>query len=474
MFTSHVHLRSIRTLVLGLCSVVSGCAVSSQTAFDEVRHTVHQGMDQPLHWNLGSPEDAEVEAQIDSILKEPLTPKSAITVALLNNRRLQSIFEDLGIARAHALQATLLPNPVLSGDYKQSINGGGGPEIEFSVLVNFLDLLTLPARRKIAKEDFEAVKSEVARQVFSLAAEVQGQFFSVQADGQELEMLRQIEEATAVSVDAARRLFEAGNVRDLELANEEAMHSRAKLDLAAAELKARKERERLNILMGLWGPRTAIVIPARLPDVPESELDGAEIERQAVAANLELEAIEHRIAAARRKVGMTRATALFPQFELGGAFKREPDGNRLFGPGGMIPIPLFDQGQPRVTEAEAEYRRLQAMYHYKSVEIRAAARASWDHLRLARDRALYTRNVELPLNHRILEQSQLEYNAMQMGVFQLLMAKQGEIEAGRRYIDDLLDYWLARTEVESIQRGHVTEFGMQTTALDSVIGSPLH
>ena len=124
--------------------------------------------------------------------------------------------------------------------------------------------------------------------------------------------------------------------------------------------------------------------------------------------------------------------------------------------------------------AASALRREQAEYYYKAVEVRAAARAAKDHLDLARERALYSREVELPLNVRIVEASQLQYNAMQIGVFQLLQAKQNQIEAGRRYIEDLLDYWLASTEVESILWGHVTEFGMETTALDSVMGSPLH
>jgi cobalt-zinc-cadmium efflux system outer membrane protein len=114
------------------------------------------------------------------------------------------------------------------------------------------------------------------------------------------------------------------------------------------------------------------------------------------------------------------------------------------------------------------------MFYYKAVETRAAARAAWDHLQIARQRALYSRDVALPTQHRILNATQLEYNAMQVGVFQLLLAKKEEIEAGKNYIENLRDYWLARAEMESLLAGHVTATGLETTALDSVMGSALH
>ena len=100
--------------------------------------------------------------------------------------------------------------------------------------------------------------------------------------------------------------------------------------------------------------------------------------------------------------------------------------------------------------------------------------AAWDHLQMSRQRAIYFRDVAIPLRHLILEKTQLQFNAMQVGVFHLLMTKRDEIEAGKEYIENLLEFWLARIEVESVLSGHVTEFGMQTTALDSVMGSPLH
>jgi cobalt-zinc-cadmium efflux system outer membrane protein len=66
-------------------------------------------------------------------------------------------------------------------------------------------------------------------------------------------------------------------------------------------------------------------------------------------------------------------------------------------------------------------------------------------------------NAVLPLRHRIVEQTQLEYNAMQVGVFPLLQAKQAEIDAGREYVEALQQYWLQHVELERAAGGRLQQ-----------------
>jgi cobalt-zinc-cadmium efflux system outer membrane protein len=56
--------------------------------------------------------------------------------------------------------------------------------------------------------------------------------------------------------------------------------------------------------------------------------------------------------------------------------------------------------------------------------------------------------VVLPLRRRIVEGTQLHVNAMDLSVFALLQARQSEIEAGRRYLEAVRDYWIARAGLE--------------------------
>jgi outer membrane protein, heavy metal efflux system len=72
-----------------------------------------------------------------------------------------------------------------------------------------------------------------------------------------------------------------------------------------------------------------------------------------------------------------------------------------------------------------------------------------------RDRALYYRDIMLPLHERIVNESQLQYNAMQLGPIQLLRAKEQQIETAVAYIDALRDYWLARGDAGQILSGRL-------------------
>jgi cobalt-zinc-cadmium efflux system outer membrane protein len=73
----------------------------------------------------------------------------------------------------------------------------------------------------------------------------------------------------------------------------------------------------------------------------------------------------------------------------------------------------------------------------------------------AQDRALYYRDILLPLRERIVNEVQLQYNAMQLGVFDLVRAREQQIQAAVAYIETLLDYWLARADLDHLLSGRL-------------------
>jgi cobalt-zinc-cadmium efflux system outer membrane protein len=128
-----------------------------------------------------------------------------------------------------------------------------------------------------------------------------------------------------------------------------------------------------------------------------------------------------------------------------------------------VPIPLFDTGSAAVSRAQAQRRRAQQNYAATAVEVRSAARAARDRLNAARDRALYYQKVLLPLRHSIVEQTQAEFNAMFVGTFDVLRAKQEEIDAGAEYVAALRSYWLARVQLEQVLNGRLPGEAFETS-----------
>ena len=118
-----------------------------------------------------------------------------------------------------------------------------------------------------------------------------------------------------------------------------------------------------------------------------------------------------------------------------------------------LPLPLFDQGQARVATAAARLRYLQQTYHAQAVDLRAATRSARRNLLDARRRAVHYRDVVMPLHDRIVLRTLLQYNAMQKGVFAVLLAKRQAIAAGQAYVESQHDYWVARSEMELLLQG---------------------
>jgi cobalt-zinc-cadmium efflux system outer membrane protein len=312
-------------------------------------------------------------------------------------------------------------------------------------------------RKQIAAAEFEAAKLRVTEAVISLAAQVRSQFYKVQADRQRIEFLQQVVKATAASVEAAKRLFDAGNITNLDLAREEALYQQSRLALAMAEIRLIQDHERLNALMGLWGQDTQWTVAPRLPEIPNTPSSNlANLEKRAIKASLSLGAARKEIQSAAAILGFTDATALIPFLAPGVEAERE-EGEWEVGPVLSLPIPLFNQGQARLAGARSDLRRAQQIYWAQAVEIRAAIRAARQSILSARARALHVRKVLLPLSTRIVHETQLQFNAMQLGIFQLLLAKQQQIDTGLRYIDALQDYWLARTALEQILSGSLAD-----------------
>ena len=103
--------------------------------------------------------------------------------------------------------------------------------------------------------------------------------------------------------------------------------------------------------------------------------------------------------------------------------------------------------------------RARERYASTAVEVRSAARSARNHILAARARAEYYRQVIVPLRRQITEETQLRFNAMQVGAFQLLQAKRDEIEAGAAYVDALREYWVSRAELEQVVSGRMPDGG---------------
>lgn len=436
-----------------LAGLPFGCApMRGASGFHEVQETVRRRSGLEVTWDRQPTMDPSVQSRIQTLLEKELTAEGAIEVALLSSRRLQTRFEDLEIARAEMVQSWLPRNPLLASELR--FPGRPSRPFEVALTQSLLDLIQLRMRRRLAEAAFEPAKLRAADEVLTFVTEVRGAHYTLQAAEQAIEMHGQIVEAARAAAELAIRQHEVGNISDLDLEDEQALFEQAKLDLEQSESEALADRERLNSLLGLWGQQTEWRIAPALPDLPPEEPDLEGVETVAVSQRLDLLAAQHEIEVASRALPLARSTAI-GDVSVGVHHEKEPEGTKTTGPALDVPVPIFNRGRAARAKAEAQLRQSQQRYAALAIEIRSEVRAARNQLLSARSRAEYYRDVIVPRRERIVALSQRYYNYMLLGNFQLLLARQNEIEARKEYIRALRDYWTGRSELERAVGGRL-------------------
>ena len=439
----------MRAVLLSLL-LGTGCASTSPgEAFRDVSAAVEERSGHALYWNRNSPEDAQAEAATDRLLGAgPLGLAQAIEVALLNNRTLTATYEELSIAQADVVQAGLLRNPVFGAGMTTAEGDRLDPNLELSLAWDFMDLLLAPAKTKIAATEREATKARVADVVLDVVADVQRAYFALVALQQVASMRKVVADASLASAELAAGQHDAGNISDLTLTNEQSNYEQFSLDLARAQADVADARERLARLLGLWGKRALFGVSDRLPEVPAEDAPIGHLESLAVAHRLDLEAMRKEREALGRTLSLVESTRLVPGVGVAVSGARLVDGNIAIAPSASLELPIFDQKQALVARLEAMLRASDDRLRARAIDVRAEVRGARQRMEYARATVARYRARVIPLRERLLALSQQHYDAMLLGVYQLLAAKQSEVSAYREAIEAARDYWLARVDLE--------------------------
>jgi outer membrane protein, heavy metal efflux system len=426
--------------------------------------TVQARTGHAVRWSQATSDDQKAAQAVRSLLLKPLTVDGAVQIALLRNPRLQAIYEELSLAQADVVQAGLLSNPVFSADITTAERDALDPNLIVGVTQSFLDLLLIPAKKKIAASAFEQAKYRVGSEVLDLAAQTKAAYFKVVAAEQAVAMRRAVAEAQQASYELAERQRNAGGTSELAAMSERALSEQTQLDLARAEAELSAAHEELTRLMGLWGAEVGWRSFDRLPEVPLLEPSVEHLESRAVSERLDLAAMRQEVQTLHYALNLATTSRWTGIVDIGADVARLKDGRVVIGPRASIELPIFDQRQAPIARLEAQLRSSEELLQARAIEIRSEVRE-------ARNRLLYARGVIdryqreiIPTREALLALSQQQYDAMLLGVYALIQVKQSEVNAYREYIEAVRDYWIARSDVERAIGGAFPVLDSGTTA----------
>jgi cobalt-zinc-cadmium efflux system outer membrane protein len=436
-------------------TLLTASAHQKEETFQGVQQSVQERIGKTVRWEEDQAAREQTLQDVRLLLRKPLTVETAVQIALLNNRSLQATFEEIGLTAADLIEAATIPNPKIDLGVRFPDKPPSGTYIDYNAALDFLSIVMIPLKKRVAKEQLEAVALQVADETLELVSQVKGSFYSLQASQELLKRFQLIVDTNAASLDLSQRQHAAGNITDLALAQQQASYSRSRLDVATTEAEIRRNREKLDRLLGLWGADTDWQIAGELPAVPSAEVPLRSLERLAISQRLDLQADYLRLTSEAHNLGLTKAFRFLGALDFGIESDRETDSQTRTGPTFAIELPIFNQGQARIARGEAALRQVEDKFEALAVDVRSQIRELREELASKREIARFYQDELVPDQRRILNESLIQYNAMEIENFELFSTKAEEARTEREYLDAVRDYWITRAELERAVGGNL-------------------
>lgn len=321
---------------------------------------------------------ADAGSTVAALLGAPLTADAVVRIALLNNPALQASLGSEGLSLTDAASADHPAN--------------------------------LRAQQAISVLAAQAYKAWVQ----AVAAERGAQ------------LLRDAKTTAEASGELMRRMVQTGNVSKLAQAQSQAVLSDAALALARAEQAAFVAREKLTVLLGLWGAQAQqFTLPRTLPALPPQALELPDVEARALQARTDLQV--ERLQWQRKQQGSVPDSA------------------------------------DALWDAMGDAARVRA----QAVQLRSQARSAYHRYRSQWDIAQHLQQEVLPLRQFIHDEQVLRYNGMLTSLFDVLADSRTQTLAHHASLQAQRDFWLAHADLQALLAGApLSAVGGDATASD--------
>jgi outer membrane protein TolC len=453
-------------------SVLGGCAsLSKDGGLADVSKLTQQRTGFSLASERSDKDAQANSAEVAKLLSSPLTPDSAVQIALLNNRGLQASLAELGVSEADFVQASRMRNPGVSFS---RMRGGDEVEIERSVMFDLIGLLTIPARSSIERGRFEQAKLAAASEAVRLARETRRAYFTAVAAGQTSKFMGEVMSSAEAGAQLAQELARVGNWSKLDRAREQAYYAEATTQYARSRHSAMAAREQLIRLLGLWGSNVDLKLGDRLPDLPQKPNAPGSLEALAMEQRLDIQIAKRDVDATARSLGLTNATGFVNVLDAGYMNTSTTGKPRENGYEISLELPIFDWGGARRARARATYMLAVHRTADTAIRARSEVREAYSAYRTTYDVAKHYRDEVVPLRKQISEEVLLRYNGMLASVFELLVDARDQVTSVNGAIEAQRDFWIAETDLQAAINGSGGNSSRPTTAASGTAPAAEH
>ena len=413
-------------------------------------------------------------ALTQQLLSAPLGQKQAVDVLLVNSAAFQSLLAQHWAQAAATAQTGRISNPTVA---LERIVTGSETELNGLLTFGLLDVLTLPQRADMARLKLAQAQIRLSADVVDQVTLVRQAWVRAVAANASLHYAHMVADAAQASDELAARMHAAGNFNALTRSNHRLFHVQAQMQLAAAQQSKLSRTEEFVRLLGLDAAQALqLQLPDQLPDLPSQALDIQTAATQAVQQRLDIRMAKAELETAARAQGLTGITSRL-DVELtviGGTVNSSGTTTKRSGTQISVKLPLFDAGDMYRMQMNAQTlaaaNRLQAAATQAASSLRETHAAYQTAFGIARQ----FQDEVLPLRQRIADENLLRYNAMQIGVFDLLTDAAEQNATVSAAIDSQQQFWLSDAALQSSLIGRPLSFSLSVSKTDNNSGAVAH
>ena len=307
---------------------------------------IHVGRD-------GSPADFDPSATLDA--------DAFATLAVENNPDLRAGRADHDVAQAQVLQAGLLPNPQIGGNYGSLLSGPGTIDSwGASFSQDIKGLITLSAQRSAAEQEARKVDADLLWQEWQVIGKARLLYIDTVEQDKLYDLLLAARSLVAERAERSRHALAAGDL-DLTVAAPD-FTALADLDKQVADLDRQRlgRQHEIDALLGLAPDvRLRFRSQVTLPPMDEATVRRAltELDRR----RPDLTALQLGYGSQEEKL-RGAILAQFPALSFGGAYGSDTSHIQTFGPQITLELPIFNRNQGNIAIERATRQKLHDEY----------------------------------------------------------------------------------------------------------------
>ena len=398
------------------------------------------------------------------LLSAPVGQKQAVDLLLVHSSAFQGLLAQHWAQASAAAQSGRISNPTLA---IERIVTGSETELNGLLTFGLLDVLTLPQRADLARLKLVQAQIRLSAKVVDQVTLVRQAWVRAVAANASWHYAQRVADAAQAGDELAARMQAAGNFNALTRRRHRLFHLQAQMQLTATQQLKLSRTEELIRLLGLDTAQAAqLQLPDRLPDLPLQALEIQAAAAQALEQRLDIRMARAGLETAARAQGLTGITSRLDveMTATAGTVNSSGSTTRRSGAEISVKLPLFDVGDMQRTQMNAQ--TLAAANRLQATALQAASGLRETHAAYlsALDIARQFKDELLPLRQRIADENLLLYNAMQIGVFDLLADATEQNATVSAAIEAQQQFWLSEAALQSSLIGRPFSFSLSVSS----------